>query len=302
MDQPKIERMLRLMQMMSGSVDYSTNELALKLELSYRSIYRYIDSFKQAGFVVTKKAGGVYKLCRMPRNGMDINKFVYFSEEEAGMIASLIESLDNGNALKEELHRKLATVYNSTSIADYISDKNRSANIEVIGEAIRNHKRVILKDYESASSHTKRDRRIEPFAFSTNFVDVWGYDVDIPDNRVFKISRISQVERTEEDWSCEEKHRKGEMDCFRMQGKDKYHIRLKLGLRAKNLLLEEYPLAKKYLLEEKDGTWILDTEICGLNGAGRFVIGISDEIEILQGEELNLYIQEFAKKYIIKDF
>ena len=47
MDQPKIERLLRLMALMSGNVDYTVEELASRLETSYRSIYRYIETFKR---------------------------------------------------------------------------------------------------------------------------------------------------------------------------------------------------------------------------------------------------------------
>ena len=39
MDQPKIERVLRLMTLMSGSVEYTVDELADKVETSNRSIY-----------------------------------------------------------------------------------------------------------------------------------------------------------------------------------------------------------------------------------------------------------------------
>ena len=52
MDQPKVERMLRLMKLMSGEINYSIEELSEQLGLSGRTIYRYIDTFKQAGFVV----------------------------------------------------------------------------------------------------------------------------------------------------------------------------------------------------------------------------------------------------------
>lgn len=54
MDQPKIERMLRLMRLLAGNVNYSIDELAVKLDMSYRTIYRYIDTFKEAGFAVVK--------------------------------------------------------------------------------------------------------------------------------------------------------------------------------------------------------------------------------------------------------
>ena len=61
MDQPKIERMLRLMKMMSGNTNYTIDELAEKLGMSYRSAYRYIDTFKASGFVIEKLQKNVYK-------------------------------------------------------------------------------------------------------------------------------------------------------------------------------------------------------------------------------------------------
>ena len=81
MDQPKIERLLRLMKMMSGSVNYSIDELADKLEMSHRSVYRYIDTFKNAGFAVTKMYGNIYRLGKMPKNAPDLDKLIYFSED-----------------------------------------------------------------------------------------------------------------------------------------------------------------------------------------------------------------------------
>ena len=44
MDQPIIERMLRLLALLSGNIEYTVDELAGKLEMSQRTIYRYIDT------------------------------------------------------------------------------------------------------------------------------------------------------------------------------------------------------------------------------------------------------------------
>ena len=54
MDQPKIERMLRLMKMMTANTTYSVDDLAERLDMSRRTIYRYIDTFREAGFVIKK--------------------------------------------------------------------------------------------------------------------------------------------------------------------------------------------------------------------------------------------------------
>lgn len=48
MDQPKIERMLRLMRLMSDNINFSVEDLPETLEMSDRTIYRYVDSFKNA--------------------------------------------------------------------------------------------------------------------------------------------------------------------------------------------------------------------------------------------------------------
>ena len=114
MDQPKLERMLRLMKLMTGNVNYTVNDLAERLDTSYRSIYRYIETFKDAGFVVHKLDGGIYKLGKESRYFKDISQLVHFTDEEAHIVNQLIEGLDNTNMLKQNLRKKLSSVYNCT--------------------------------------------------------------------------------------------------------------------------------------------------------------------------------------------
>ena len=97
MDQPKIERLLRLIKMMSGHENYTIDQLAEKLGTSYRSIYRYIDTFKECGFVVLKVRSNVYKLGKMPKTHLDLKNLIYFSEEEAYILNSMIDGLDVNN-------------------------------------------------------------------------------------------------------------------------------------------------------------------------------------------------------------
>jgi hypothetical protein len=55
---------------------------------------------------------------------------------------------------------------------------------------------------------------------------------------------------------------------------------LKLNLRAANLLLEEFPLASKYLTQLSQNEWMLVTDVCCMDGVGRFVMGLLDDIVI----------------------
>ena len=297
MEQPKIERLLRLMKMMSGNTNFTVDELAERLGISYRSIYRYIDTFKESGFVVEKLHSNVYKLGKMPKSYVDLKRLIYFSEEEAYIINSLINSLDNPNALKTNLLKKLSAVYNSTSIANYTCNKESALSIESLGEAIKDRKKVILKNYESGNSHKVSDRLVEPFEFTTNMIDVWCYDLEKKENKVFKISRIGEVRVLEEEWSEEEAHRKSITDCFRMSGFEQTPVKLEMGIMAKNLLLEEYPLAEKDLKKEGD-RWILETLVSDMAGVGRFVIGLAHDIKVIDSPELVEYIRLFVTKHL----
>ena len=297
MDQPKIERMLRLMKMLASNKNYTIDELAKRLGISYRSIYRYIDTFKDSGFVVEKLHSNVYRLGKMPKGYVDLKDLIYFSEEEAYIVNSLINSLDSTNALKINLKKKLSAVYNSTSIIDYVQKKDIAEHIELLGKAMREKKAVILKGYESSHSGEISDRWIEPFEFTTNCIDIWGYDLEKKENKVFKISRIGKVKVLDEDWTKEDKHRKSKTDCFRISSYEQTPVKLELSMMAKNLLIEEYPLAEQDIRKEGD-KWILETMVSGMEGVGRFVIGLAHEIKVIDSPALDNHIRNFVSNHL----
>lgn len=290
MDQNKMERLLRLMKLMSGSVNYSIPELGKKLGMSDRTVYRYIDTFKSAGFAVIKLYGDTYKLGKLPKNSVDIDRLVYFSEEEAYLVNSMINQLPSSNSLKTNLKVKLAAVYKSTNIAEFTMSKKTSALVEDLGDAINNKSKVILNGYQSAHSLSTRDRFVEPFAFTSNYTDVYAFDLEDKKNKIFKISRIEGITILGESWTEEASHRKQEVDLFRISGDEPKHIKLQMTMRAKNLLVEEFPLAGKYL-RQVGPAYELETDVYGFEGVGRFVAGLCNDIEILESQELRDYVK-----------
>lgn len=299
MVQTKIVRLLRLMKLLTGNVSITIDQLAAQVNMTSRTVYRYIDTIRDAGFVVNKLYGNVYAMGKVARGLSDFNKLIYFTEEEAYITARLIEGLDNNNVLKRDLQRKLACVYDSTSIANYIGNAANADNVEALVDAIKHKKQVVLKQYESAHSNEAKDRLVEPIEFTANMIDIWAYDVENAEPRMFKVTRIHAVEETDTPWEFQAKHKVPKPDVFRMTGKINEKIVLLLNTRAKSLLVEEYPLAEKDLKRE-DGKWLLRTTIHSLEGAGRFVIGLAADIKILEGDALKKYIQNYQKKYIQK--
>ena len=291
MDQPKLERMLRLMKLMTGNVNYTVNDLAERIGTTYRSIYRYIDTFKDAGFVVQNLGGGVYKLGKESRYFKDISQLVHFTDEEAHIVNQLIEALDDTNMLKHNLRRKLTTIYDCTSMAQSIVRGKNAANVNNLLEAINERRRVVLRDYASSNTGVVRDRVVEPFGFTTNYVQVWCYEVESGQNKIFKTSRIGSVEILSEEWQAEEKHTEGHIDIFRMTGFEQHRVRIRLGMLARNLLLEEYPLAERDIVKEESDGWVLDTLVSNYRGVGRFVLGLMDDVEVLESEEFKSYLR-----------
>lgn len=292
MDQTKIVKLLRLMKLLTGNVNRTIDQLAVEMGITSRTVYRYIDDIRDAGFVVNKLYGNVYAMGKVARGLSDFNKLIYFTEEEAFITAKLIEGIDNNNVLKRDLQRKLASVYDSTSIANYIDNNANAANVEALADAIKRKKQVVLKHYESAHSNEAKDRLVEPVEFSANMIDIWAFDVDKRENRMFKVMRIHDVEVTDTDWSFEANHKVPKPDVFRMTGSLEERVVLQLDSRAKSLLLEEFPLAEKDLKRE-DGKWFLKTTIHSLEGVGRFVIGLAADIRIVEGEKLRKYILDY---------
>lgn len=290
MEQPKIERLLRLMKLMTGNVNYTVNDLAERLDTTYRSIYRYIESFKDAGFVVQKLEGGVYKLSKESPHFKDISQLVHFTDEEAHIVNQLIEGLDDTNMLKQNLRKKLCSVYNCTSMASSVVHGANASNVNRLVEAIERRCQVVLHDYASSHTGNRRDRVVEPFGFTTNYVQVWCYEPESGMNKLFKTSRIASVEVLDKEWEYADKHHEGYIDIFRMTGFEQYDVKLRLGMLSRNLLIEEYPLAERDIKQLDDASWLLETKVCNYRGVGRFVMGLLDDIEIVDSPEFRNYI------------
>ena len=296
MDQPKIERLLRLMKMLTGNISYTVNELADKLDMSVRTVYRYIDTFREAGFIV-KKRDDVFRLDKSSPYFKDISQLIHFTEEEAYILKSAIESIDENNLLKQNLKKKLYTVYDYKILADTVVHGKDAKNVNLLVEAIEQQRQVLLCNYSSAHSQTIRNRLVEPFAFTTNYIQMWAYDIEERSNKLFNIKRIESIQSLSQVWQYASEHKSGEIDIFRISSFEQTPVKLKLNLRSANLLTEEYPLSEKFLTKNSDNEWILETTVCSFEGVGRFIMSLLQDIEILDPEELKTFIRKKLMKY-----
>ena len=301
MDHGRIVKLLRLMGLLSSNVDYTTQELMERLNTSRRSIFRYLESFKIAGFTMKKKGPNVHKLLSNACHKIELSQLIHLSDEEAYLLHNLMGALSSDCQVVMNLEHKLAALFDATSVTEIIGNKVNGENIMRLRRAIDEKKQVILVDYESGNTMSISDRLVEPIKFSTNYADIYAYEVATGITKVFKISRIGCVELSLVEWQHEDKHANIETDCFRMTGKEDIPVTLKMTLKAKNLLIEEYPLSAKYVSFDGEWWWFR-ANVKDLAGVGRFVIGLADQITVVNSKPLKKYISYFYNTYLCRNF
>lgn len=182
-----------------------------------------------------------------------------------------------------------------------VSGKDKPAkNVVALTEAIREECQVILHGYSSSNSGEVKQYTVEPFAFSGNFSYLWAYDVHESKNKVFRVSRIGNVQITRDPWAFKTSHHKGQMDIFHFTGDTPTRVSLKLDLMAKNLLVEEYPESVSELHATGSDHYLLETNIFNILGIGRFYCGLIKHIEIVDAPGLEEYARDYFKKALDK--
>lgn len=297
-DQQKLRRLLRILMSLDSKQGMGIDAICNRFDISDRTVYRYFELFKDVGFVLDKEQGR-FRLLHDCRAYKELSNLLHFSEEESYLLQQAINSIDSNNLIKQNLVNKLYSLYDARFVAENIVSKIQGENIRNIITAIDNKRQILLKDYKSASGASIKDRRVEPIEFTTNYVAIWCYDSDSESNKLFKVSRIGEVEMLNTMWQYEDRHNATKTDVFRMAGGDKVQVVIEMGLRAASLLKEEYPLAEKHILQLADDKYRFQADLFGLQGISRFALGLMDEIKIIKPEPLRQHLNEKlrAKKF-----
>ena len=215
-EQPKLHLLLEMLLFLSSGLKYKMENIAERFDISSRTAYRYIDTFRNAGFVIPRPKDGYYYIDKNSPYFKEISELLHFSREEAVILQKAIHSINNENLLKQNLVNKLYALYDFDRVVNTIVKKEYSENIHQLIQAIRHKNQVILKEYSSANSNETRDRLVEPFDFTTNYIATWAWDINDRCCKTFKNTRIKSVQVLPNLWENESSHRKLPIDVFRL--------------------------------------------------------------------------------------
>lgn len=299
-NQKKLRKMLAMILMLSGNKYYSRKEIAEKFQISQRTLYRYLNTFEEVGLFVYRD-GEVVSLKLQESNLKKVSDLLHFSKEEAAILSKAIHCIDDNNVLKGNLIKKLYSLYDFNRVALSVLKKEQSENVHTLLEAIQRNKQVVLCNYSSAHGNDTRDRLVEPFEFTANYITVWCYDCESKNNKQFKTSRMQKIKICDTNWHYPEKHQITPTDPFRMSGNSLKPIKLRISKRAAHLMQEEYPLSEPYLQPIQGNCYLFECNVCNYEGIGRFTLGLPGEIEILDTPEFMTFLDEKMKKFNVLD-
>lgn len=283
-DQQKIYRVFRLLQLLELGIPI--NQLQDKLGVSERTVFRYFATLKSLGFEIENNLG-VFRVKKKANLPFD------FSLDEVHLILDLIHSLPSQNRLKKVLKEKLGAYSSNYTPTQYFKLK-MSIVINTIQESIDCGNRVSLVNYKSASGNSILTRLVEPLNFSDDFAFLYAIDCKDRKWKVFKLDRIGEAKMSSQ--KCQiTQFKADEIDVFGMTGKESTHITLKMNLRSKLLLEEEFPNSTSDIKQE-NGNYYLKTQVYGYKGAARFVLGLLDEVEVIEPIDFKNYLNEKVMK------
>ncbi|HNS29357.1 MAG TPA: WYL domain-containing protein [Tenuifilaceae bacterium] len=289
----KLYRIFQLISRLRSPFGATKGALARDFDVSERTIERYFSLLRDLGFVIEKE-GDRFKIPRIDKGQLTPENLIVFSLEEAAFIRDAILTSTPHSPVQKSIVSKLYALTDMDDISDTIYRQSVSKSIGTLREAMRERKQVVLKSYQSVSGGDVRDRLVEPIKFFSYYVYLLAFDAEVEEVRQFKIDRMGSVELTHTPWKYEGQHGSQRIDHFGMSGSTPIPVRLQLSNLAHKLMVEEFP--DTGLSIKTGGEAILyEGMVYSFEGIGRFIMGLLNEVRIIEPKELQTYVVEKVK-------
>lgn len=264
---------------------WTIKQLAERFDCSLSTSYRYLDLLEEAGFCVEKDFHKRYFVMTTEDDPVQAQ----FTVEEISMLRAHIQA-DADHPLKSSVLKKLSLNSELDAMPQLFLKAHLGNLVEQLTHAMRNQHQVLLKNYHSANSNAVRDRLVEPIQFGPNYGTLMALDVEEKVCKQFKLDRIGEVVETYKKFQHPDSHQPPTCDIFGLAGASVTTVTLHLSARAYLLMREEYPMARPYLTHQENQPYIFRGPVASFAGIGRFVMGLIDEVEIIEPEEFREYV------------
>ncbi len=292
----RIAQLIRML--ITRPFSYTMKELADRLEFSVGTIKGDINILKSAGFELEFDENYRYGF-EAEEGFQHLKDLLHFTEKDKQFLWEAIRNYELGGIKRgERVEKKLNSLYDYNRLGFEFLRRPHLAKIDLLEQAKKEEKVVILKDYHSSNSNVITDRYVEPFHLNPSEDSLHTFDIRKEELRHFLISRFKRVELSDDSWSNKGKHNIRATDAFFIVNNEQVLVHLRLQVAAYNELIEKYPNAKKDIVESEEENMydfqsMVNREFLGLTN---FILGYYDMIEVLAPTALIEHLQQEIKK------
>lgn len=296
----KIDRLLAILTVLLQKEQITAPELALRMEVTRRTIGRDIEDLCKAGFpIVTRQgAGGGISIAE----GYKLDKSVLTKDELQNILIGLkgLESVDVDSNI-ERLLQKLTPEQDIVislkdnmviDLASHYKD-SLSEKIKLLKDAMLENRRVTF-DYYSEKGMAQRD--IEPYliVFKWSAWYVFGYCTNRSDFRLFKLNRLWKLVLTETFFSKRViPTEKQDLDAHLT---DQENMIILFDKSVAYLLVEEYGPECYY--ETSEGKLYFERGYTNREHILRWILGFGDNAEVILPMELKEQVKTQVRKMV----
>ena len=224
----KIDRLIGILSILLQKDKVTSAQLAEKFEVSRRTILRDIETLNMSGIPVISEQGQGGGISIVSNYKVDRT---LLSSDDMRAILSGLQSLDSvsGTNRYRQLMEKLSAAETSSVNADNhiiidLSSWDKSAvadKIEMIRQAMEKRMMIMFRYFSPKGETT---RKLEPYhlVFQWSAWYVWGFCTDRNDYRMFKLTRMTELQMTDEkcaerdvpEYTCDKlRHTRGEIEA-----------------------------------------------------------------------------------------
>lgn len=287
----KLERLIGILSVLLQNEKVTAPYLAEKFEVSRRTISRDIEALCQAGIPIVTTAGHKGGIAIM--NGYRLDKTLLTRSEMQAILIGL-EGLDSisSNSRYRQLMTKLSPSESLLPANKHIfinlsswQKTAVSAKIEKIQTAIDNRKKLHFVYFAPSG---ESERNIEPYLllFQWSSWYVWGYCCLRSDFRMFKLTRITNLQITEENYIPREIPPCSTDETI---WGDSIKVTVRFRPKVKWRLIEEFGVEN--IKPEKDGSCVLTFSWSDKVSLYGWLLGFQGQAELLEPKSCR---EEFA--------
>lgn len=291
-----LDRQLQLIRLLAMNRHYTVDEIAARVEMGRRQIYRYIKEFNQAGFDIESR-GSVHRILPSSPFVRDLTDYAYLSPAEAMLVYQMLSVLPSPTARVRAVKGKLMHAFSNRDVPQDDMDMMAGQNLQNILMAMERGRQVILHNYRSVNSATVSDRLVEPFALVNGNADVRCYEVASHQTKSFRLTRAESIIIQPTLWQYQQEHILPETDPFGYYAHEAKPVTLQMTTEAFQLYCEEIDPHPQYE-QRGDGCVDVHTSYCHPAGISRFILGLMGEVEVVDDENLREHLQQQVQKFI----